>query len=481
MVKKIFPLAFISSLRFFGLFIVLPIIGLYADEFHTSAFLAGLAAGGYALTQIVFQTPFGILSDRYNRKHIIGIGLFIFLLGSLMCALSEDIYILIIGRFLQGAGAIGGVVSAQIADLVKEEERNKAMAIMGAGIFVSFILAMLLSPLVAEMLGLNMLFYITSALCVLSLLILYFKVPNTPNVSYNFTETDSGLGLGVILRDKNLLIMNLSAFLQKFLMIFAFVCVSLALVHEFGLKEGDMWQIYAPAALVAILAMGPSSVFAQKKGYFKGVMLFGIAAFVASYFLMGFAIDFHLLWLFGVGVGVFFIGFALHEPIMQSLASRYPKAHQKGAALGIFTTLGYVGSALGGMCGGWLYEEIGLYYLSLLIAAVCVIWAILLQMFLSNPAHHKNIYIPLQSLGDSASLEVLAPLRTWLREQMQVQNEAKSQNDIISESSPFYGVIEYYTNQSEGLVIIKYDATLTTSEKITSALGISLTKAEGKE
>ena len=196
--KAVFPLALISSLRFFGLFIVLPIIGLYTDEFHTTAFLAGLAAGGYALTQIIFQTPFGIWSDKYNRKHIVGIGLFIFLLGSLVCAFAENITMLIIGRFLQGAGAVGGVVSAQIADLVKEEERNKAMAIMGAGIFISFVLAMLLSPIVASTFGLNALFLITSAFCVLSLIILYWKVPDTPSVKYHFNDTDTG----DVLKDK---------------------------------------------------------------------------------------------------------------------------------------------------------------------------------------------------------------------------------------------------------------------------------------
>lgn len=436
--KAVFSLALISSLRFFGLFIVLPIIGLYTDEFHTTAFLAGLAAGGYALTQIIFQTPFGILSDKYNRKHIVGIGLFIFLLGSLVCAFAENITMLIIGRFLQGAGAVGGVVSAQIADLVKEEERNKAMAIMGAGIFISFVLAMLLSPIVASTFGLNALFLITSAFCVLSLIILYWKVPDTPSVKYHFNDTDTSN----VLKDKNLLIMNLSAFLQKFLMIFAFVCISLALTHHFALAEGELWKIYAPAALVGVFAMGPSSVFAQKKGQFKAVMLFGIFAFVLSYFLMAFALPQNSLMLFTAGVLVFFIGFAIHEPIMQSLASRYPKAHQKGAALGIFTTLGYVGSALGGMCGGWLYEEIGLFYLSLIIASVCLLWAITLAIFLTNPANHKNLYLPL--------------------------------NDSIAQTLPkleqIQGVIEFYINQNENLAIIKYDATLTDETQILHSL-----------
>lgn len=211
--KHLLPLTLISSLRFFGLFIVLPIIGLYTDEFHTSAFLAGLAAGGYAMTQIIFQTPFGILSDKYNRKHIVGIGLLIFLLGSLVCAFSTNITMLIIGRFLQGAGAIGGVVSAQIADLVREEQRNKAMAVMGAGIFISFILAMFLSPVVASYFGLNTLFFITSALCVVSIIILYTSVPDTPRVQYQFNDSS----MQQILTNKNLLIMNLSALLQKFL------------------------------------------------------------------------------------------------------------------------------------------------------------------------------------------------------------------------------------------------------------------------
>lgn len=441
MIKQIFPLALISSLRFFGLFIVLPVIGLYADEFHTSAFLAGMAAGGYALTQIFFQTPFGIWSDKYNRKHVVGIGLIIFLLGSLVCAFADrfgeqSIYVLIIGRFLQGAGAIGGVVSAQIADLVREEERNKAMAVMGGGIFISFVLAMLLSPIVASHFGLNTLFLITSVMCVLSLIILYWKVPNTPNVRYQYTQND----LGTLLKDKNLLIMNLSAFLQKFLMIFAFVCVSLGLNHRFGMVEGDLWHVYVPAAIVGVLAMGPASIFAQKKGKFKTIMLAGIFAFIISYFLMALALPQNSLLLFALGVLIFFVGFAMHEPIMQSLASRYPKAHQKGAALGIFTTLGYVGSAFGGMCGGWLYEEIGLFHLSWVIALVCILWAVVLGIFLSNPAHHKNVYVSLSEIGGNTG--------------------------ILKNLDTLDGVIEWYINQTQALVIIKYDDNYIAQEKI---------------
>lgn len=436
--KQILPLALIAALRFFGLFIILPVIGLYADIFHTSAFLAGLAAGGYAITQILFQTPFGVLSDKFNRKNIIAIGLVIFLFGSLICALSSDITMLIIGRFLQGAGAIGGVVSAQIADLVKEEERNKAMAIMGAFIFASFILAMLLSPILASAYGVNMLFWLTALLCVISLLILYLKVPNAPSVAYHYHNSS----ILNVLTNKNMLIMHLSAFLQKFLMIFAFVCVSLALTHSFDMPDSKLYLVYAPAALFGILAMGPMSILAQKRGQFKAVMLFGIICFVIAYFLMALALESSNLVCFVCGVIIFFVGFAVHEPIMQSLASRYPLAHQKGAALGIFTTLGYVGSALGGILGGILYEYLGLFYLAQIIALICVIWGLVLMLYLSNPKNHKNLYLP------SALVK-----------------------DKLNALDSSQGVIEWYINTSQNIAIIKYDDTIISKEQIFSTLG----------
>lgn len=334
---------------------------------------------------------------------------------------------------MQGVGAIGGVISAQISDLVREEERNKAMAIMGGGIFASFILAMLLSPIITSHFGLNTLFFITSGLCAISIIILYWKVQDTPSVHYAFKDKTHTS----IIMDKNLLVMNLSSFLQKFLMIFTFVCTSFALKKTFGIPEGDFWHIYLPASIAGILAMGPSSVFAQKKGYYKAVMLFGIIAFALAYILIAISILHQAFILFSMGVFIFFMGFSVHEPIMQSLASRYPKAHQKGTALGVFTTFGYVGSALGGICGGWLYEHMGLFSLSILIASICVVWGGILILFLTNPKNHKNIYIPL----DEATRERLSAINPL-------------------------GIIEWYINQSEQIIIIKYDANLSTKEDI---------------
>ena len=259
MSKDVFALTLVSSFRFFGLFVALPAIGLYADAFSTGAFLAGLAAGGYAITQIIFQTPFGIRSDKTDKKRVIAIGLVIFILGSLVCAFSDDIITLIIGRFLQGAGAIGGVISAQIADLVREEKRSKAMAMMGAGIFVSFILAMILGPLIAGHMGLQAIFLLTALLNTIALVVLLMRVPSTPKIAYTYHNTE----FSNILKNTNLQTLNLSVLLQKFLMIFTFVIVGMELKRRFEIAESSLWEIYAPGAILGLFSLAHASILAQ--------------------------------------------------------------------------------------------------------------------------------------------------------------------------------------------------------------------------
>lgn len=438
MFKDIFALTLVSSLRFFGLFIALPAIGIYTKSFEASAFLAGIAAGGYAITQIIFQTPFGILSDKYDKKKIIIIGLLIFIAGSLVCAFSDSITMLIIGRFLQGAGAIGSVISAQIAELTREEQRPKAMAIMGAGIFIGFILAMILGPLIAGYLGLNAIFFLTAILNIIALGILVLKVPSTPSIEYSFTNAP----FSDIVKSRNLQVMNLSSFLQKFLMISTFILVALTLDSKFAYNEQDLWEIYAPAAILGLLALGPSSALAQKKGYFKQVMLFGIVCFTLSYLLLGIGVYYNALWVFVIGVFVFFVGFSVHEPIMQTLTSRYPKAHQKGSALGFFTTMGFVGSAIGAISAGEAYQHFGLFALSIATAFVCVAWGIVMIYFLENPINEKNLYLEI----------------------------ARYPQEHYKRLDSLNGIIEWYSNLTQGIVIVKFDNTQISEEKIIQTL-----------
>ncbi|MCE3039203.1 MFS transporter [Helicobacter anatolicus] len=433
MFKQIFPLVSIVVLRFFGLFIILPIISLYANEFHNaSPLMIGLVVGGAYLTQLIFQTPLGILSDRYNRKIIIFIGLLIFFIGSIICALAQDIYILVLGRIIQGIGAIGGIVSAQITDITKEEERTKAMAIMGGGIFLSFILAMILGPLIGVKLGASWLFALTAFLTFLSMILL-LKTQESPKLSYSFEHGKTEWIKSF--QDKNLWIMYLSSFLEKALMTLIFVIIPLALVESFDFNKENLWQIYLPSAIIGIFAMGPASILAEKYNKAKLVLFIGISCFILSYFLIAFSLQ--NLGLFIGGVLIFFVGFAILEPIMQSLASKYAKAHLRGAALGNFTTASYLGSFVGGVFGAILYHDLGLKTLAFSVVILCAIW-LLIIFCLKAPQKQKNLYIPLNS-----------HLRNQLKKIANLQ-----------------GIIETYINENEKIIIIKYNSDFTNPKTI---------------
>ncbi|PAF52565.1 MFS transporter [Helicobacter sp. 13S00477-4] len=437
MIKNILPLTGIAVLRFLGLFIVLPVISLYAVSFNASATMLGLAVGGAYLTQVIFQTPIGIASDRYDRKKIVMLGLFVFLVGSIICALAKNIELLVIGRLIQGAGAIGGVVSAQITDIVREEQRTKAMAIMGGGIFASFTLAMLIGPIIAANLGVGLLFSITAFLTLCSIILLYTKVPSTPKITYSFEGKPKWQDT---LKDKNLWVINLSSFFEKALMTLIFVIIPLVIVQEFSWSEENLWKIYTPGAIIGVLAMAPASIIAEKYSKAKFVMFYGVAMFLIAYTCIALA-DIHIhtpkIWLFITGIMIFFIGFATLEPIMQSLASKYAKAHQRGAALGIFTTYGYIGSFVGGTAGGILYHQLGVEKVALLIVCICIFW-ILTLIFLKNPAKQKNVYLALDDYD---------------------KKKFKALNQIE-------GIIEWYVNENEKIIIVKYEAQIHTEEQI---------------
>jgi len=423
MLKKVLPLSLILGLRFFGLFIVLPVISIYSLSFHgATPLLVGLVVGGYALFQVLLQIPFGVLSDKIGRKKTILIGLIVFIIGSLVCYVASDIYTLIFGRLLQGAGAIGAVVSAMIADTVNEEKRTKAMAIMGATISLSFTLAMILGPLISNSFGIESLFLLTAILAVLALVVLFVFTPNPPKVSYAFENEESSWM--TVLKDKNLQRMNLTNFLQKGLMTLTFMVVPIAFVMGHDFDRSELYLLYIPSALVGILAMAPAAILAEKKGKYKEVLIFGIFFFMLAYILM----ETHSTTLFIVGVFVFFIGFNAHEPIMQSLASKYAKSHQKGAALGVFNSFGYLGTFIGGVLGGALYQNYGMGAITVFVVTISLMWMVLIY-FMPNPARQRNIYI---NLMEHTGVDF--------------ENIKK-----------IHGVLDWHINESEKILILKYN------------------------
>lgn len=423
LLQKTLPLSLILGARFFGLFVVMPLLSLYTLSLEgSSSVLIGIAIGGYALTQVIFQIPFGIFSDKFGRKIVIAFGLIVFLCGSLICAISDDIYMLIAGRLLQGAGAVGGVISAMIADLVDEESRTKAMALMGGVISLSFTSAIIIGPILGGVFSVASLFWITALFALLSLVVLFIFVPDVPKIRYNYHIKG-----GDIWKNKNLQIMNLTNFLQKSFMSLTFLIIPIALVKGFEMPDDKLYYIYIPASILGLLAMAPAAILAEKKGRFKLVLIIGVLFFVTSYLSM----LSNNLYLFVIGIFMFFVGFSMHEPIMQSMASRYCKASQKGNALGVFTSSGYLGSFFGALIGGNLYEYFGIESITIFVVISSFIWVCTFY-FLENPKKQKNIYIKLNT----------------------IKEESLNSLDEVE------GVLEWFINDSEGILIVKYKSEL---------------------
>ena len=425
MFKTIWPLSAILALRFLGLFLVLPILSVYAMEMEgATALLVGVSVGGYALTQAIFQVPFGSISDKIGRKPTLVFGLF--LAGSILCALSDSIYILMLGRFLQGAGAIGSVIPAMIADLVPEESRGKAMAMMGGSIALSFALAMGLGPVLGSAYGVASLFWITAGMAALAIVLVFVKVPTPPRIRHVYHNTFKTKD---IFKDPNLLGMFVINGMQKGLMTIAFVLIPLIMTGAvedggFAWAKADLWKVYLPAMIFGLIAMGPAAVFGEKHNKAKQIFLVSIVLFITAFLIMGLSTNDTL---FIVGVVSFFIGFNMMEPLVQSIISKYAKVHQKGAALGISNTAAYFMTFIGGTFAGLMLDFADRGALGLSLAGVGVLWLVWTAMKLSNPLRHAHVYLPEESV-DMKKLEDL-------------------EHDAIA---------EWYINETEKLVVVKY-------------------------
>lgn len=437
MLKSVLPLSFIIATRFFGLFIVLPVLSVYALELDKATpFLVGLLVGIYALTQMILQVPFGILSDKIGRKKTMLLGLLIFIIGSIICAEAKDIYIMLLGRALQGAGAIGAVAVAMISDFISEEKRSKAMALMGAFIGLAFASSLILAPLMSEKFGLSSLFYLSIALTLLCIVLLYTWVPKESKI----IQHDEKTPLKRFLIEKNFALMNLTNFSQKMLMSISFLLIPLVLTR-FRL---DLFDTYLYSMLAGFVAMGMAGALGEKRGLAKGILLLGVVFFAVAYFFFACvpALGF-LSWgrlVFILAVVLFFVGFNLHEPIMQSCASKFAKAGEKGAALGVFNSFGYAGSFAGGVIGGFVLSERADWYFSLGLLVLVVfiaLWFILL-CFLKNPSEFKNIYLPL--------------------------SQKLNTNELLG----LKGIVEIYENTQHK--VIKYDSKLIDEKEIQNKL-----------
>lgn len=427
MLKTVLSLSFVVGSRFFGLFIILPVFGLYASNLNNSnTMLAGVAIGIYALMQMIFQIPFGAMSDKFGRKNVMSLGLFIFIIGSLICGFTNDIYWMIFGRFLQGSGAVGSVAIAMISDFTSEEKRGKAMAIMGMMIGAAFGLSMVLGPYLSTRYGLGVLFHISTALTLICIILLYTTVPEEIKIS----SLQKKVSIIEILVQKDLALMNLTNFLQKMLLTMTFFVIPIVLVTKLGFMEKNLWIVYSISMVFGFIAMGMAGFMGEKRGLSKMILLLGISFFIFSYVCFVVA---NSKTLFIIGVILFFIGFNMHEPIMQSAASKFAKSDQKGAVLGVFNAAGYFGTFVGGIGGGVMLENLGIHYLAAIIAIICIIWFLLL-ISLTNPANFKNIYLKNSENFDLSSLENRVGFIEAYRKNSEIvvkfNNKFISENDV---------------------------------------------------
>lgn len=367
-----FGLAGIFGLRMLGMFIILPVFALYAERLPGGAShtLIGLALGGYGLTQACLQIPFGALSDRWGRKRTIYFGLLLFALGSFLAAAAQDIYMVILGRVVQGAGAISAAVLALAADLTRDEQRSKAMAIIGMTIGVTFGVSLVAGPVLSQAIGVPGVFALTGVLALAAMAATRWVVPDVVRAVGSSPSRGPAKQLRLLLRGE-LARLNFGIFSLHAVLMGLFVVVPFEL-RATGLPESAHWKVYLPVVAGAFGLMLLPMLLAERAGRQKLAIVGAVLALLIGQ--VGLAVSASSLAGIVVSLLFFFTGFNLLEAILPALVSRVAPAESKGAAVGIYSSVQFLGAFVGAVAGGFISQHLGSTWVFGSCASLSLVW-----------------------------------------------------------------------------------------------------------
>jgi MFS family permease len=377
-------LAAVFCVRMLGLFMVYPVFAAFARHLSgATPYRIGVALGIYGLSQGALQMPFGVLSDRLGRKAMIVLGLLVFGLGSVVAASSHSIYGMIIGRLLQGAGAIGSVVLALVADLTAEKNRTKAMALIGMSIGFSFLVAIVTGPAVAGWIGVTGIFWLMAGLALAGIAITLFVVPAPPRAHLQpEAETVPAL-VGATLRNAQLLRLDFGIFALHAMLTASFLVVPGLLRATLAVGSRDQWLVYLPVLLVSVAVMIPAIILGERFRRMKSVVVGAVAALAVSQLML--ATGGKDAYVLIAALVVFFAGFNIMEASLPSLVTRIAAAGSRGTATGIYSSSQFLGIFAGGVIGGWVHQAAGTAAVFFFAAAVAIAW-LLVAATMRGPA-----------------------------------------------------------------------------------------------
>ncbi len=379
-----FKVSLVMATRMLGLFMLFPVMSVYAGNYsNTTPFLIGLAIGIYGLTQACLQIPFGYLSDRFGRKPLLYLGLALFFLGSVVAASATDLIFVVVGRALQGGGAISAVLMAFLADFISEEQRAKANAFVGLQIGLAFMLSLLIGPIIASNSGMSGLFWVISGLSIIAMLVV-FTMPSAKPVSYYKLSVSA---FSEVFNTK-LIRLDYSVFSLHLILACGFIVMPLLLIENNIVDLEDNWKLYLPAILISFVGMLPLIILSEKYKKTKLILLVSVGLLIISQVLF-FTLDLSL-GIFLVLLSLFFVAFNAIEAILPSLLSRTAGAAKRGLAMGIFSTSQFLGTFIGGAIGGLIYDIYDLNSVFLLTIFMAIIWwMVIVTMPLKNNTTEK--------------------------------------------------------------------------------------------